>query len=388
MTQTAEGRRLLLVGGGHAHVHVLRSFGLAPQPGLRLTLVTKDIETPYSGMLPGLIAGHYRHEECHIDLRRLARFAGAQLIHAEAVGVDSRAKQVLLSSLAAVPYDILSLDIGSTARLPSANAERFLVPIRPVARFLEWLPEVEARAARTPKLKMVIVGGGVGGVELLLSLQHRLSGIGETAPEWTLLTRGPLLRAKNKRTQQAFARILRERGVRVQENAGAVAVEAGSIRLADGSAVAFDEAVWVTGAGSPKWLEETGLELADGFVAVDRCLRARNEGSIFAAGDVATMVDDPRPKAGVFAVRQGPALAENLRRALADRPLRPHLPQRRFLSLVGTGDHSAVADWGPFSAEGRWVWQLKEWIDRRWMAKYQQLPAASAHIRSGEAGGG
>ena len=374
IAQTGAGKRLVLVGGGHAHVHVLRSLGFNPDPGMQLTLITKDVDTPYSGMLPGLIAGHYRRDECHIDLRRLGAFAGARFIHAEAIGIDRAAKQVILHDGSAIPYDILSLDIGSTARFPNAEAERWAVPIRPIPGFLEWLSEVQARAAHNPKLKIVVVGGGVGGVELLLSLQHRLCAEKETTAEFTILSRRRLLSAKNRRTQRTLARILRERGVGVRENAEAVAVEAGRIHLADGATIAFDEAIWVAGPGAPDWLGETGLALADGFIAVDSCLRALNDGFIFAAGDVATMTDAPRPKAGVFAVRQGAPLTENLRRALAGRSLRRYVPQRTFLSLIGTGDRSAVADWGPFHAQGRWVWRLKELIDRRWMAQYQLLP--------------
>lgn len=363
----------MLVGGGHAHVHVLKSFGLAPKPGVTLTLVSKDVETPYSGMLPGLIAGQYAHHECHIDVAALARFAGARFIHAEAIGIDRGARQLLLEDRPPISYGLLSLDIGSTARFAVPGAEHHTVPIRPVDRFLNWLPELGRRARETPGLRIVVVGGGAGGVELLLSVQHRLMHVRGREPLFTLLTRGPLLRRQNKGVRTALSRILRERGVHVRQHAEAAAVEPSAVRLRDGSAIAFDACIWVAGPGAPAWLGGTGLALADGFVAVDPFLRSLNDPRVFAVGDVASMVEYPRPKAGVFAVRQGPPLSDNLRRAVSGAMLRPHVPQRRSLSLIGTGDRSAVAAWGPFHAKGHVFWRLKEWIDRRWIENYKNL---------------
>ena len=320
----------MLVGGGHAHVHVLKSFGMRPVPGVRVTLIARDVETPYSGMLPGYVAGHYSFDECHIDLVRLARFAGARLIHDEAVGLDRAQRRVLCRDHPPIRYDLVSLDIGSTPRLDDVpGAAEHTIPVKPIDRFAERWEALLARA-RAAGLRLAVVGGGAGGVELALSAQHRLPGCGD-AVEVTLVTRDALLPSHNARVRSRFARILAERGIRVVAGNPVVRVEPGRLILADGDAVAFDEALWVTEAAAAPWLAETGLPLdAGGFVAIDETLRSPADPAVFAAGDVATMHGHPREKAGVYAVRAGPAAG---RRTCAARspgkPLRRAVPQRR-----------------------------------------------------------
>jgi selenide,water dikinase len=376
-------RELVLVGGGHAHVEVLRRFGLRPVAGVRLTLLARDVVTPYSGMLPGFVAGHYRYEECHIDLGPLARFARAELIQDEAVGLDLAGRRVLCRGRPPLRYDLLSLDIGATPRswaVPGAAAHA--MPVKPIDRFAERWTALLARLQRAERPQVVVVvGGGAAGVELVLAMQHRVQALGSGGARFALVTREGLLPGHAPGARRRLARILAERGVAVHEGTEVVRVEDGALLCGDGRRVAFDEALWATEAGAAPWLVETGLALdAAGFVAVDATLRSVSDPRVFAAGDVATVLPYPRPKAGVFAVRQGPPLAANLRRALLGRKLRPFAPQRRYLALIGTGDRYAVASRGSLAAEGRWVWRLKEWIDRRWLRQYQVLPA-----RAGEA---
>ena len=232
------------------------------------------------------------------------------------------------------------------------------------------------RAKLLGRLRLAVVGGGAGGVELALAAQHRLSGLLPTPPEVTLVTRDALLPSHNPRARAKFVRILAERGIRVVAGSPVVRVEPGRLIAADGSAIGFDEALWVTEAAAAPWLAETGLALdANGFVEIDEYLRSPSDPAVFAAGDVAAMRGHPRDKAGVYAVRAGPPLAENLRRSLTGQPLRRGVPQRRALALIGTGDARAVASRGGFAAEGAWLWRLKQWIDRRWMRGYTELPA-------------
>ena len=368
---------LVLVGGGHAHVHVLKRFGMRPAPGVRLTLITRDIETPYSGMLPGYVAGHYSFAECHIDLLRLARFAGARLIHDEAIGLDRARRQVLCRGHPPIRYDLVSLDIGSTPRLGDVpGAAEHTVSVKPIDRFGERWEALLERARDLGHLRLALVGGGAGGVELALSAQHRLAQMLNSRPEVTLVTREGLLPSHNKRVRQQFARILGERGIRVVANNPIVRVEPGRLIAADGAEIGFDEALWVTEAAGAPWLGETGLPLDQrGFVIIDETYRSPADAAVFAAGDIATMPNHPREKAGVYAVRAGPPLADNLRRALAGRKPRRAVPQRQALALIGTGDGHAVASRGPFAAYGRSLWRLKDWIDRRWMRRYAELPA-------------
>jgi selenide, water dikinase len=369
-------QHLVLVGGGHAHVHVLKSFGMRPVPGVRVILVTRDGETPYSGMLPGYVAGHYSLDEGHIDLGRLARFAGARLIRDEAIGLDKANCALLCDAHPPIQYDILSIDIGSTPRsddVPGAAAHA--IAVKPIDRFAARWQALLTRAREIPRLRLAVVGGGAGGVELALAAQHRLAELKGAAVEVTLVTRAALLPSHNARARQLFERILADRRVTVLTSSAVVRVAPRVLLCADGRRVEFDEALWVTQVGAAPWLADTGLQLTpEGFIAVDDSLRSPGDPRIFAAGDVATMLAHPREKAGVYAVRQGPPLAANLRRALAGRRLRRAVPQKRALALIGTGDRQAVASRGPFAAYGPRLWQLKEWIDRRWMRRYTELP--------------
>ena len=367
---------LVLVGGGHAHVHVLKSFGMRPMTGVRVSLVARDVETPYSGMLPGWVAGHYAFDECHIDLGRLARFAGARLIHDEAIGIDRTARQVLCRGHPPIRWDLLSLDIGSAPRADEVpGAAEHAIAVKPIAHFARRWEALLARARYLPNLRLAVVGGGAGGVELALSAQYRLRRCCAGAVEITLVTRDELLSSHNPRVRRQFARIFAERGIAVVAGNPVVRVEPGFLWCASGRRIGFDEALWVTEAGAAAWLAETGLPLVPGgFVVIDETLRSPADPRVFAAGDVATMPAHPREKAGVYAVRQGPPLARNLRLALVGREPRRAIPQQRALALIGAGDEEAVASRGVLMARGRWLWRLKDRIDRRWMQRYRELP--------------
>jgi selenide,water dikinase len=193
--------------------------------------------------------------------------------------------------------------------------------------------------------------------------------------EYHLFTNGDqVLLSHNASVRRRFERILAARGVRVHHGSGVVEVARGALRTADGRTHEIDETLWTTQAAAAPWLAQSGLAVdTDGFVRVSRTLRSISHGDVFAAGDIAAMVDDPRPKSGVFAVRQGPPLARNLRRALLSEPLEEYYPQRQFLSLISTGDRYAVASRGPIAFEGAWVWRWKDWIDRRFMRQFTHL---------------
>lgn len=386
-------KELVLLGGGHSHVAVLKMFGMSPEPGTRITLISKDEVAPYSGMLPGLIAGHYTHEQAHIDLRKLCRFANAQFYRGEVSGLDLQNKRVLCHNRPPVGFDFLSINVGSTPRAHDVpGAAKFTVPVKPVDRFLARWPELveQIRASRSECVRIAVVGGGAGGVELTLSTQHRVrTALGEHASriEFYLVTdTETLLPTHNRRVQAKFARILRERGVLVHLGHRVTRVEPNLLIHKSGEPVPFDICFWVTSAAAPPWLAPSGLAVdADGFVAVNASLQSTSHPYVFAAGDVAAVSAHPRPKSGVFAVRQGKPLAGNLRRALTGDIPRPFKPQRQFLSLISTGDQYAVASRGSFACEGAWVWRWKDGIDRKWMRQYQELPAM--HSQQEKAGG-
>ena len=375
---------LVLVGGGHSHVAVLKRFGMQTLPGVRLTMIARDLEATYSGMLPGLVAGHYGFDETHIDLGPLARFAGARLYHAEVIGLDLATKRVLCRDRPPVRYDLLSLNLGSapnTAGVPGAAAHA--IPVKPIDRFMRHWEALWRRVlARTERSRIGVVGAGAGGVELLLAMRHRLATVlGEAGriadvPRFHLVTDTPTIVPQlNAEARQRLARALARHQVEVHTGERVIRVDAGALHCAGGFVLPLDEILWVTAADAPAWLRDTGLALDDaGFVLVDETLRSASHPDVFAAGDVAAVRAHPRPKSGVFAVRQGPPLAANLRRALLGRAPRRFRPQRKFLSLIGTGDKRAVAVRGDWALEGALVWRWKEWIDRRFIRKYTELP--------------
>jgi selenide,water dikinase len=375
-------KEIVLVGGGHAHVHVLPAFSRRPLPGVRLTLVARDLDTPYSGMLPGHVAGHYGRDAIHVDLQRLCRATGTRLIHGEAVGIDRAAKRVLLRGRPPLAYDILSLDTGITPALDAIDgAAEHALAVKPIARFLEQFDALLARAAQAdgPR-RIVMVGGGAGGVELLLALRERLLPLGDGF-SFALVSAGQILATHNERVQGAFERLLRQRGVALHIGQPVVRMTSETVVLGDGTALPCDAALAVTAARAPGWFAETGLTLDKaGFLAIRPTFQVENDGDVFAVGDCATMTLHPREKAGVFAVRQGPPLARNLRRHAEGAALRAHRPQRYFLSLVSTGDACAIGSRGGLKVEGRWVWRLKDWIDRRWMRMYQEVGAMTPPV--------
>ncbi|MGH8798130.1 MAG: FAD-dependent oxidoreductase [Caldimonas sp.] len=364
--------RLVLLGGGHAHLHALRAFAAAPVPHAQITLVSPLPALIYTGMVPGLIAGRYRNGECTIPLAPLADRAGAEFILAAATAIDAGARSVKFvrpdGSTAAVGYDILSLDVGgvtNAASIPGAGLHAFLV--RPLDRFVGALERRLAEFGRAPS-DVVVVGGGAGGFELALALRLRLGG----AARIHLVAGGPtLLAAHPTGVRRRAQRALRRRDVVVYEDR-CIEIGARDIVLGAGSRVACDLAFVATGSAAPHWLRGSGLALdPDGYIATGATLQSLSHETVFAAGDVATRVDAPRPRNGVHAVRAGPPLAHNLRCALERRPLAAYRPQTRSLSLLACGDRSAIASWGSWSCEGRAVWWLKDRIDCRFVAGYR-----------------
>jgi selenide,water dikinase len=384
MQNTAPVRTdIVLVGGGHAHVHVLTAFAMRPEPGVRLTLIARDLEMPYSGMLPGLIAGLYTRDEAHIDLVRLCAAAGARLIHAEAIGLDRANTRVLLEGRPPVAYDLVSLDVGITPALGAiAGAAAHGLVVKPIGSFLAKFDALLARC-RAPDgpRRIAVIGGGAGGVELLLSLRSRLRaefGL-DAAFSFALATDGEILHSHHTRVRGIFRRVLAARGIALHEHRKVRALTPGGVAFESGPLLDADAVLVTTDAAPPSWFAGTGLTLDDGFIAVGPTLQSRNDPDVFAAGDCAAL-STPREKAGVFAVRAGPPLAENLRCRARGQPTKAWHPQKRHLALISTGERYAVASRGALAFEAHWLWTLKDRIDRRWMRMYQDVDRMAARM--------
>lgn len=368
--------RIVLVGGGHAHVHVVKA--LAGAAGIRLTLVARDLLAPYSGMLPGVVAGLYRPEDAQIDLAALAAACGAHLVHAAATSLDRANKHVTLADGLTLPYDLVSIDVGIAPAVSTiAGAAMQAIAVKPVSTFLERFAALRAacRADTRPR-RIVTIGGGAGGVELVLAMQARLladaRADGRPAPQFALITAENILPNHAERVRTIFRRIFAERGIALHERRCAVAVDHDRVEIEGSQAITSDTVLLATGATAPAWFAATGLALdRNGFLAVAPTLQSLADPDVFAAGDCANLVESPREKAGVFAVRAGPRLADALmRRARGEHP-RSWWPQRQHLAIISTGERYAVASRGRFAAEGRWVWWWKDRLDRRFMARYR-----------------
>jgi len=376
---------LVLIGGGHSHVAVLKNFGMKPIPGVRLTLIARDVETPYSGMLPGYVAGHYSFDEAHIDLRPLCQFASARLYHDTAMRIDTVSKQVICEGRPPVSYDLLSINIGSRPEINSVpGAAEFTTPVKPINRFVDkWHQLLDRVLQQAGPHRIAVVGSGAAGVEILLAIQFRLQTLlaqnqrQNEQLEFHLVSKSAqIMPAFPAGVAQRLERILKQRGVHVHRHAEAINVSGQYLELSNGHKLELDEILWVTGASAPAWLRESGLAVdAGGFINANDYLQSTSHKDIFAAGDIVNVIDHPRPKAGVYAVRQGKPLAENLRRALLSRSLKPFKPQKTLLALISSGDQYAIATKSNWHFEAALLWTWKDWIDRRWMQKYTELPS-------------
>ncbi|MEB3182410.1 MAG: FAD-dependent oxidoreductase [Nostocaceae cyanobacterium] len=386
---------LVLIGGGHSHAIVLKMFGMKPLPGVRLTLITDASDTPYSGMLPGHIAGLYTRAECHINLRQLTKFAQAKLYIDKVVGLDLRNNKIFCQNYPPVRFDILSIDIGSTpATISVPGAADYAIPAKPVAKLLakwdeftrdftaKFSPDVTPQPPSLLEKRSIIaiVGGGAGGVELALSIQahlQRILGDCRDNLEIHLFQREPQLMPKSNPTaRRLFQTILTQCGIQLHLNETVCKVEPQQVICESGLKLTTDAIFWVTQASAPQWLGKAGLETdEDGFVKVNNYLQSISHPLVFAAGDIAAMVNYQLPKAGVFAVRQGKPLFNNLQRIILGKPLESYKPQKDYLSLIGTGDGSAIAVRGCFtSPPSKLLWYWKDWIDRRFMERFSNLP--------------
>jgi selenide, water dikinase len=374
---------IVLLGAGHAHVEVLRRFAMQPEPGVRLTLIGREPETPYSGMLPGLLRGDYTQTQAHIDLAPLAAAAGARLIVAEATAIELAAREIVVPGRPSVGFDLLSIDVGGIPVMPAA--EENATAVKPIGRFLERLERLEAELPE--RARIAVVGGGAAGAELALALAARFAGRFRLA--LVCATADPI-QAAPASARRAVRAALVDAEVELACGVTAGGLANGRLALSDGSFLDATAALWATDVHGPAMLAESGLDCDErGFVRVDATLRCISHDFVFAAGDCASLEGDPRPKSGVWAVRAGAPLAENLRRAVRGKALQRWKPQRDALVLLGLGHGKAVGWRNGVALQGHKIWWLKDRIDRRWMRKYSEFrmaPDPDAEMRCGGCG--
>lgn len=369
---------IVLLGVGHTNAHVVRMWKMQPLAGAELVCVSNFPVATYSGMLPGVLAGQYPVSAMEIDLVRLCQSAGARLIVSEVTGLDLEKRRIEFHDRPPLPFQLLSIGIGSRPTFSGVElaSEDALVAVKPMQTFLPRLQQrigaVEAAKPNQP-VKIGIVGGGIGSIEIAFCLNQRFKHSGQTKVELSLITGGDRVGAAiSDASAQLVQEQLDQQDIGVHSGHRVVKVDADSIELTNGDRLDADVIIWATGASAPALLEKLDLPKDDrGFLATRRTLQVVDHDRIFSVGDTGTIQDDPTLKAGVFAVRQGPILWDNLRRSLWKRPLVNYVPQRRFLKLINTADGKSIAEYSKITRYTGWAWRLKDRIDRRFMAMYQ-----------------
>jgi selenide,water dikinase len=366
-------KHLLLLGGGHSHIEVLRRFALAKPSGITVTLVDPQRHAIYSGMLPGVIAGFHTIADCSIDLARLAAVAGASARFASATAIDPQHRKVLLDDGCSLDYDLLSIDVGSVPVASTlAGVRKFAIATRPAGAFIKACDELVAHAIAGSIKRVVVVGGGAAGFEIVVALTRRLRLVGAESVTIALITgQAHLVENSPVRAQRLAARALHRHDVKLHLQCRVLDVENAAV-LTTAGRIETDATIWATGPAAPAWLGSCGLALdARGFIEVNSCLQSTSHAGVFAAGDCASQRGQTHPKSGVYAVRQGPLLAENLQRILVRRNLLVFKPQARSLALLATADGHAIGAYGPLAFAGAWVYRWKNRIDRRFVARYR-----------------
>ncbi len=363
-------RDLVLIGGGHAHALLLRMWGMNPLAGVRVTVINPGPTAPYSGMLPGFVAGHYSRDELDIDLVQLARFAGARILNAKATTLNAQTKTVKVEGYPDIAFDVASVDVGITSEMPLLQgfAEN-AVPAKPLGTFASRWDRY--RKGEGPA-SVAVIGGGVAGAELAMAMAFALKSNGRKA-EIALIDEREVLRGFNRSARTKLLTALRSNGVSIVENAQVAWVMKEGVELSDSRLIKADFVTGAAGARPHDWIAKCDLDLIDGFIAIGPTLQSSNP-EIFAAGDCAHMVFAPRPKAGVFAVRQAPVLFENIRAALSGGKLTEYSPQKDYLKLISLGEKSALAEKLGTAFSGKLLWRWKNHIDVTFMNKFRDLP--------------
>jgi selenide, water dikinase len=396
-------RDLVLVGAGHTNLHIVRMWRMQPIEGVRLSLVSPFSRATYSGMLPGTLAGLYQPEEMEIDLWRFAESCGARLIVDEVIGIAPRMHRILFADRPPVRYDVASIGIGSVpGGRESFDGDARVLSIKPMATFRVRLEQALASTALArashESTTVAVVGAGAGGVEVAFSIDALLRARRLAANVALVDGHSEILSGYTSGTVIRARRELDRRGINLHlgERVTSLATLADgrtALALGNGARLPADLVIWATAAAPPPVFRQFGLPLADdGFLAVRPTLQTTADFPVFAVGDSASLTAHPLPKAGVYAVRQGPVLWENLQRIFSGRPLVPFEPQKGFLSLLSTGDSRAIMEYKGISAHSSWAWSWKDRIDRRFMRMYQNyeprgaMPAVAPRGVAGHAG--
>lgn len=361
-------KHLVLIGGGHAHLAVLKALAKQANPKLRLSLITPTPTQTYSGMLPGWLAGHYHLADCQVNLRPLVTAAGGELILDQVTQLTTHQQLVTTAGGQVLAYDLLSINTGSETALPDPIANENILAIRPLEGLIKAWPQLLKQAQQQPTYQLAVLGGGAAGVELALAIQYAFQQQSPTAQ--VHLVAPQLLTDHAPAVQKRVYKKLLEAGV--QWHASRAQFEPTGLILNTGAILPVQQVLAATGAKATTWLSHSGLTLdSAGYIKVNPQHQSLSHPNIFAAGDVCSRPELEFGRSGVHAVYAGKVLAHNLPAYLAQAPLRSYRPKQRSLYLLATGSKTAIASWGRFSASGAWVWHWKNHIDQSFMQQYR-----------------
>ncbi len=379
-------KRLVLVGGGHSHLYVIKSLGMNPVPGLDVTLISREIVTPYSGSMPAYINGSYSFDQMHIDLQPLARFAGMRIIQAQVEGIELEERCINVPGRPPIEFDLLSLNIGSrpsAISIPGADAHA--LAIKPIDNFLQQWEKIRLRAVTAlqdgSSFSLSIVGGGPASVEFALAARGRILGDAAIDSNDNKLSMDlisaddEILKTHNRKVRDHVLKLLDASRISCHTGHEVIEFRQQEVICTGDRSFSGDAIVYATGASVPDWPGKIGLATTGaGFIEVNSSLQSTSHDFVFAAGDAATIAGWDRPKSGVYAVRHGKPLAGNLRRFATGKPLRRYRPQKHALALLNLSDGTAVASRNNFFASGTMAWKIKHQIDSAFLKKYTLLP--------------
>ena len=362
---------LVLAGGGHTHALLLKALQKHPLP-CRLVLLSSTRYTPYSGMLPGVIAGVYQPEEAHIDLKVLAENSGSEFIEDEITTLAADSNELTTLGGQTLKYDTLSINTGSTQQRVIEGPD--CISIKPVNRFLPWLSEglqerLKQFEQHSKTFNLVMVGGGAAGVEVAMALRERFRY--STVLTVHIITSNGVVPGHSRAVRQLINNELGQKGIQVHADFQVTSVSDHCIHSLSGRQLPYDQVILATPASPAPWPAHSGLSTdRKGFIRVNPFLQSCSHDNVFASGDIATFTETALARCGVYAVRQAPVLHQNLSAWLNGQPLQPYRPQQQFLSLLSCADGRAIASRGAFRAKGPLVWLWKNWIDKRFMAQF------------------
>ncbi len=372
-------QHLVFIGGGHTHALVLLWLAEKPIPDTQITLISNTLKTPYSGMLPGFIAGHYSEEDIHIDLKKLAEQSNIQLIHDQVIGLDLQRKTIQMSSQAELKYDKLSINTGSTPNLNIPGAKEYALGVKPISQLTDiWQQLLNEYSQKTQH--WAVVGAGAAGVEIILAIAHRFKTMNRPIQLTLVYSGHHILPGYHRRLRNKALLALNKANITLVPECRVKEVTHNSLIAENNHQLSINQSLWCTPAVAPEWPKESGIATDDnGFIEVNAYLQSTSHKDVFACGDVASLLASPRPKAGVYAVRSAPFLIDNLRASLAEKPLQPARFQQDFLSLLALGEKNALGQRSGIAFSGNWVWRWKDRIDQRFMAQFKTQISVKRH---------